>query len=464
MPDPRIPPLGELPTHRHDAMSPTDEVLWAIEHDPVLRSTITAIAVFDRPPDWDRLVTRIQRAVRVVPRLRQRVVDPVLGLGSPRWVLDDDVDLEYHLRRVRVPEPGDLRAVLDLAQPVAMAPFDRGRPLWEFTLVEGLADGRGVLVQKLHHSLTDGVGGVQLALELLDDRDDAPDLPVPPSPSRHRRPPTVGEVTAASAIDRACQLGRLAVRAPVAAARGLPRLPALVPSTYRMLRPVTAPGSPLLHGRSLSRRLDVLDVPVAQLARAGRAAGGTLNDAFLASVVGGMNRYHALHGSALDHLRVTMPINLRAHGDQPLGNRFTPARFVVDAAAEDPVERMRCCGGISRSWQREPAVAASDALAAALAALPAPLTATVFRSMLANVDLVCSDVPGVPQRSWLAGAELLREYAFAPPAGAACSVTLMSYADTACIGVASDPVAVTDPAGLVRCLADGFAEVVAVGA
>ncbi len=292
--------------------------------------------------------------------------------------------------------------------------------------------------------------GSQLALELLDDRPDAPDLPVPPAPVRHRRPPSVGEVTAASVIDRARLVGRLAVTAPWRAVREVPRLPALVPSTYRMLRPVTAPGSPLLHGRSLSRRLDVLDVPVEHLAAAGRAAGGTLNDAFLASVVGGMSRYHAQHGSALDHLRVTMPINLRARGDRPLGNRFTPARFVVGAAAEDPLERMRCCGAISRSWQHEPAVAASDALAMGLAALPAPLTATVFRSMLANVDLVCSDVPGVPQRSWLAGAELLREYPFAPPAGAACSVTLMSYAGTACVGVVSDPVAVRDPAGLVR--------------
>ena len=179
--DDQLPPPGSpRPPHRlREAMSASDAVLWNIEHDPVLRSTITAIALFDRAPDWERLSARLEQAVTTVPRLGHRVVTTPLGLGPPRWVLTLHFDLSYHLRRVQAPEPRDLSAVLAIAQPIAMAAFDRERPLWEFTLVEGLADGRAALIQKLHHSLTDGVGGVELALALLDDRADVPiDAPV----------------------------------------------------------------------------------------------------------------------------------------------------------------------------------------------------------------------------------------------------------------------------------------------
>ena len=309
---------------------------------------------------------------------------------------------------------------------------------------------------------TESTSVLDRSLAMLDAEPDAPVGAPPRRPRRRRRPPTLAAVTAGAVADRVRLAGRAAWSAPLGALRSLPEVGRLVPSTVRMLRPVSTPGSPLLHGRSLSRRLDVLDVPVAGLQAAGRVAGGTLNDAYLAGVVAGLYRYHAHHASALEQLRVTMPINIRRADDDELGNRFTPARFVVDAEVPDPVERIRRVGDISRGGQAEPAVAASDLLAEVLQTLPPAVTATIFRGMLANVDLVCSDVPGIPSRSWLAGAELLREYPFAPPAGAALSVTLMSNLGTACIGVASDPAAVPDPHVLTGFLREGFDEVLAV--
>ena len=184
-----------------EAMSPTDSVLWSIEHDPVLRSTITAIGLFDRAPDWDRLVARMEQAVVTVPRFGQRVVTTPFGLGRPRWVPDPHFDLSYHLRRVEAPEPHDLSAVLAIAQPITRwRAFDRERPLWEFTVVEGLANGRAALIQKVHHSLTDGVGGVELALALARRPARHPDRP---TPAAAPRPPA-----------RAARLGRAAGAAP----------------------------------------------------------------------------------------------------------------------------------------------------------------------------------------------------------------------------------------------------------
>jgi len=448
-----------------DVMSPSDAVIWEIEHDPLLRSTIVAIGLFDRAPDWDRFVARMERAAVEVPRLRQRVVRAPLGLGPPRWVTDPDFDLGYHLRRVQAPPPGDLAAVLAVAEPAAMAAFDPERPLWEFTLVEGLEEGRAALVQKVHHSLTDGVGGVQLALTLLDDRPDVP-LDAPPEPRRGRPPSLPGgvELVGRWAAQRMGEAGRVARGFPGELARLLPQAGQLGPSVLRLLTPVPGPGSPVLTGRGLTRRLCTLEVGVDDLRRAGRATGGSINDAFLAAVVGGLSRYHAHHAAALDQVRLTMPVDSRAADDDFIGNHFTPVRFPVPGDVDDPAERMRTLGALARAWRREPAVPLSDSLAAGLGLLPGPVTTAVMRRLLTNVDVVCSNVPGLPQRAWIAGAELVRQYPFAPVAGAALSVTLMSHVDVACIGVACDAAAVTDPALLCECLHAGLAEVVEVGA
>src|SRR5664280_1348040 len=110
-------------------MSHADTLMWNMEQDPLLRSTITAVAVFDR---------------------------------TPGWVVDPDFDLSRHVRRVPAPPPGELRWALEQAQVRASAGFDRSRPLWDCTLVEGLAQGRAAAVATVHHSWADGVGGVAL--------------------------------------------------------------------------------------------------------------------------------------------------------------------------------------------------------------------------------------------------------------------------------------------------------------
>jgi len=455
-----------------DHMTAPDAVMWDIEKDPVLRSTITAVALFDREPDWERLVARVEDTSRRIRRLRERVVVPPLRVGPPRWVLDEQFDLSYHLRRVRVPSPGDLRAMLDLAEPLAMIGFDRARPLWEFTLVEGLADGRAAMIQKMHHSLTDGVGAIELALLLLDrhrEGDDRPPAPeLPPAPPRS---PVAMFATAAR--QEALRWSARAARAPLAlgtaaldAARDpagrLRRTAELARSLGRLLAPIPEPGSPIMRGRSLSRRFDTLEVALADLKTAGHAAGGTLNDAFLAAAVGGLARYHRRHDAELTELHLTMPINLRGEGEKLGGNRFTPARFSVPAGIEDPLERMQAVGAIAHAWRHEPSLALTDPIAEVLDRLPVSVTTGLFGGMLKNVDMVCTNVPGLPDRAYLAGAEVVRQYAFAPPSGAALSVALLSHVDTACVGVVVDTAAVPDHEVLMTCLVEGFDEVLAL--
>lgn len=467
------PATAVRPTRFATRFNASDTVLWNIERDPTLRTTIVAIAVLDRAPDWDRLRERMLDVALDVPRLRQRVAGPQFGIGAPTWEDDPHFDLGYHLRRVALPPPGHFAALLELAAPIAMAPFDRARPLWEFTLVEGLDGGRAALIEKVHHAFTDGVGGMQLARAFVDADRDRPArrartrVSTPPSTSRRSIPG--GDLAQAfgaqltGAVAAAFGVPRLALRALVDPLGFAVRTVRGTRSVGRLLAPASSPLSPIMRHRGISRRLAAFDVPLDAALAAGHAAGGTLNDAFLAAIAGGMYRYHQRHGVPVEALRVTMPVNRRRDGDPVGSNRFTPVRFTVPLKDEGPAERMRRLGELARQWRSEPAVPVSDVVAGALNRLPVVATTAVFGSMLKGVDLVATNVPGISERVYLAGAEVLRQYAFAPPSGAAVSIALTSHGDVACIGITADREAVPDLDVLRDCLQEGFDEVLDVG-
>ena len=456
----------DFPAH----MGPSDAVMWGIEHDPVLRSNIVAVAVLDRAPDWERLWARLEHATRVVPRLRQRVVTPLLRVGPPRWVVDDEFDLCFHLRRMRAPDGGGLRAVLDIAEPMATEVFDEERPLWEFVLVEGLDGGRAALIQKVHHTVTDGVGGIRLLTTLVDAEPDAaaPEPAAEPPSGDGRARVVFREAVTDDLVEMARGVGRTAVSAGRAARAALTRpvdaaadVGRMAVSLGRLLAPAATPDSPLMLERSLKRRFACFDVPLEGLREAGHLGGGTLNDAFLAAVVEGLARYHRERGVPVSMLRVTMPINVRGPGDPEGGNRFVPARFELPADVHDPVLRTQVMGDTARRCRDEPANRFTEQLAIVFDRLPNAVTTAVFGGLLKGVDTVVTNVPGMPVPVYLAGSSVERFYALAPPSGAAVAVALLSHVDHACIGVTVDTAALADPDGLVEYLRAGFDDVLA---
>ena len=133
-------------------------LLWRSESHPVQSSTSTVVIDLDRAPDWDRFVAATEWGTRLVRRLRQRVVEPVVPTAAPTWADDPTFDLGYHLRRERIASREEM---LVHAAQLALHPFDRTRPLWEGVLFEGMADG-AAYVLKIHHALADPLGTVQL--------------------------------------------------------------------------------------------------------------------------------------------------------------------------------------------------------------------------------------------------------------------------------------------------------------
>jgi len=462
--------MGEL--RFDDRMSDADALMWTIEKDPLLRSTITTVATFDQPLDHKRFREVVERASRAVPRLRQRVQANPYSIAPPRWETDPNFDLEFHLRFLRAPGDGTLREVLDIAEPIAMQGFDRARPLWELDIIEGLEGDRSAMILKLHHSITDGVGGIELAMHLFDlepggtVRDDAP--PAPEAAVRNQFDRVVDALghegrRAAGIVGRSGEVATAAVAVAAVDPGGTARRAVdTLGSVGRLLAPVTSPLSDVMTGRSLSMRFATLEVPIADLKAAAKLGDGRLNDAFVAAVAGGLRLYHRRHGSSVRTLRMTMPINIRAEGStEGGGNRFVPARFPFPIDVEDPVERIRGLHELLLRQRAEPALALTDPLAGLLRRLPTSVTTGVFGSMLKGIDVVTSNVPGVPMPVYLAGARMEAQYAFGPISGAAANVVLLSYVDQALIGINADPAAVGDPDDFVDCIRAGFDEVVA---
>ncbi|MGZ4689763.1 MAG: wax ester/triacylglycerol synthase domain-containing protein [Acidimicrobiia bacterium] len=461
-----------MQTERFEShMSDSDALMWNIEKDPLLRSTIVTVLLLDQAPDWERLVEKIERGTWLIPRLRQRIATPLLRMGPPQWSGDANFDLRYHLRRVRTCEP-TFDAVLDMARTAAMAGFDRARPLWEYTLVEGLEGGKSAMILKVHHSMTDGVGGMKLLLMLFDfEREPEPVAPF----DRVDAVPVFGAMDLVlSALGhnqrRALGIVRRGLIESVGATRAVISEPVrtiqdalrAAGSIVRFLTPATDPHSPIMRSRTLARQLSTLEVPLDRLKRAAKTVGGSLNDAFVASVLGGMQRYHEFHGASVEDLRMVMPINLREAGSALGGNHFTPARFIVPLTIKDPGDRIAAVSRLTREVRAEPAVHLTDALAGVLNQLPTTITTALFGSMLKGADFVTSNVPGAPFEIFSAGAALERMYAFAPLAGAAVNVTLLSNCGTCCIGVNVDSVAVPDSDTFLRCLDEGFAEILSL--
>jgi hypothetical protein len=246
-----------------------------------------------------------------------------------------------------------------------------------------------------------------------------------------------------------------AARDPLGTARAATRQ---ARSVARILAPVPGAMSPLLAGRGLDRELLVAEAPLVRFEATARDAGGTVNDVFLAVVGGALRRYHDELGSPVGALRVTMPISLRRPEDGPGGNHFAPARFVLPIDDSELAHRTRLAGAIVRRWRAEPSLGVTDVLATVLNRLPRSTVTRIFGGLLRSIDVDAVDVAGIRHPTFLAGARVVRLWAFAPPTGAALSVTLVSHGDVACIGVNCDRAAVTAPEVLARSLHDALGE------
>lgn len=460
-------------------MSDVEALMWNLEKDPFLASSILNVTVLDRPPDVERLRRRLERATTIIARLRQRVV-PTLGrLAPPEWLPDPDFDLDYHLRRVAIPPPGTERQLLDLATLAMATPFDRTRPLWEFTLVDGLEGGRAAMIQKLHHTITDGEGGVRMSVEFIDFSRDQPDPDPAPETAGAGADGADGAPTnvVAAALDTAShnlRRGLGASRRVLAGVGDLARHPDRAPalgadavasarSLARQLAVTDRARSPLWTERSLRRRFEVLRIPLDDTKRAAKALGGSVNDLFVAGACGAAGAYHRAKGAEVGELRISMPVSRRAKGDSVASNAFTPARVLLPCGIADPVERFDAVRERLAFTKGERALAMAEAFAGLVNLLPTSMLVRLTRNQVETVDFATSNVRGAPFELFIAGARIEANYPMGPTGGTAFNVTTLSSGGWLDMGVNIDVAAVEDPSLLRSCLEDAYGELLAAG-
>lgn len=424
------------------------------------------LVLLDRSPDWSEVFNRFDLLSRSVPTFRQRVVSS-LPPAPPRWEAYPDFDLAFHVRRVDAPGPATIDTLLEMARIAAMADFDRSRPLWEVTLIDGLTDGGAALLCKLHHSLTDGIGAVGIAMTLYDVSPDYEHRALPPIPATSAAGHLGGFLDSigygadlvASAIADSLKVGpgivARSIRHPFSAAAGFG---ARAASVVRTARPIRRPGSPIMVKRNHHRRLAVHEAPTERLRQSGRACGGSLNDAFIAAVAGGIRKYHEKHDVAVGHFGVTMPVSIRTDADPVGGNRATLMRFNLSAADSDAAHLIRKVHERTNRLRNEKSLAYMQLIAGILNLAPR----WYVGSTLKHVDFVASDVPGFPTPVYLAGSAVKKQYAFSPTIGAAVNVTLLSYVDTCALGINVDTSAIPDFDVFYDCLVAGFDDVLAL--
>lgn len=452
-------------------LSHWESVMWRADNDPRTRATGSMFERLETEPDWDRFVAAHERGTRLVPRLRERIVDPLVPVVTPAWSLDPHFDIEHQVYRVQVPPPGDEHALCDTVASILHRPLDRERPPWEVVLLTGLKGGKAAYMFRTHHVLGDGLALVQV-MDMLHSSQAAPgSRQVPSYPER----PTY---TPASLLST--RLTRQAMNAPMSALRSSRGANAsMMRSARRPLRSTKdsidyirslqrkmsteLPRSPLLAGAGgIGCRVAFAEFPQARMRAAGKVAGGSVNDVYLAGMIGALRRFHEHHGVRVEEIPVSIPISLRKANDPLGGNSFTGATMRGPLFETDPVRRVQLIRERVKECRAEPALAFVEHVAPMLDALPVAAIVEVVGSSTSAVDVQLTNIPGVGHQAFIAGAKVTHACPIGPRPAVAMMAGMMTYEGRACIALNLDPDVFPDTDVLLECVREGFAEVLAL--
>jgi len=438
-------------------LSGEDLTFWWAD-SPMQPTTMAMLMLLDRRPDDARLRHGFERAVMDVPRLAQRVVDAPLGLTLPHWELDPTFDLDYHVRRHVLSGHG---GVNQLFREVALAyetPFDRSRPLWEVRIFDGLRGKcKAGFFFKLHHAVADGVGGNAIFAALTDgERDPHLETALPESPTvkgAWPEPRSLGRRLLDAVRDRLEldmeRAGAVAnvlvdtVQHPEKLARAADALRTFVEIARFDSR------SPL-HSFGRARRLSGTDLPFEEVRRVKQALGGAMIDVILTVMARGIGKWHAAHRlRRVRELMTLVPVNLRTPeqwADKPnVGNVATGILVPLPIRHRSPLGAYREIHKRMQAKKADPMSNASPLLAELASIFPRQAFTWVTEATFGTVDFIVTNVPGILATRYLAGAEILAAYPFAPVAmKSPVSVALYGYRDRLFIGLNSDEAAMPD--------------------
>jgi WS/DGAT/MGAT family acyltransferase len=390
------------------------------------------------PPSTSDLLEQIRRRLHLVPRYRQKLAFTVLDSGRPVWVDDPSFNLDYHVRHTALPAPGRWEQLQDLTARIFSQQLDRSKPLWEMWLIEGLQDDRFALITKTHHSLIDGIAGVDLATVLFDISPDPPPITNSGRPwEPHPEPGTAQLIAAglAGAVRTGFALAERAMDAVAHPDRALARAREAAEGigeiVWAGLNP--APETPLNVPIGPHRRFVAVEAQLADFKAVKNAFGGTVNDVVLTVVAGALRSFLISRGRRTEgmELRALVPVSVRTEADSNSGgNRIVVMRGPLPVYISDPLDRLRfvsnAMDGLKESKQALGAEVISGVQNFAPPTILAQASRLNFSTRLFN--LIVTNVPGPQFPLYVLGREMLQAIPVAfLPENHALAIAIMSY-------------------------------------
>ena len=422
-------------------------------HTHTLKVAVIDTSEFDGDFGFDVFRQTIARRLHLLEPLRYRLIDIPWRLHHPMWMQDCPVDLDYHLRRVRVPAPGGRRELDEVIGQIASTPLDRSRPLWEFHFAEGLADDRFALIGKVHHTLADGVASANLLARLMDLVDAPPDES--DEPLQACEDPPARDLLWEAQRDHFQNIAELpGLISDIA--RGAVRLRRRSKERRKvtdLAKPFNAPPTFLNHVVSPVRTFATATLSLAEVKETARHLGVTFNDVVLAMAAGGLRELMLRYDGQADRpILATVPVSTDRSTERITGNEIGGMMVSLPVHMDDPMERVQLTSVASTRAKETNDLLGPTLQGRLLEYLPPPLAPALFKAQAKRADhnrlmnVAISNVPGPRQRGHLGGAPVSEIYSVGVlSAGSAFNMTVWSYVDQLDIAVLSDDRTFADP-------------------
>ena len=435
-------------------------------HTHTLKVAVIHAADFDGEFSFDVFRRTIARRLHLLDPLRYQLVDIPLRLHHPMWLEKCPVDLDYHLRRVRVPSPGGRRELDDVIGRIASTPLDRSRPLWEFHFAEGMADDRFALIGKVHHTLADGVASANLLARLKDlagsAQDESDDYVV-------CEPPSKTELLWEAQRDHARQMAAIP-QLLSDAVRGVSRVRRH--SKQRSDHPdiakiFEAPVTFLNHVVSPVRTFATATVSLAEIKETAKHLGVTFNDVVLAMAAGGLRELLLRYDGRADRpIIATVPVSTDKSTERITGNEISGLVVSLPVHIDDPLKRVNLTSLATTRAKEDHDLLGPELQGRMMEYLPPPLAPAMFRAQAKRashnrlMNVAVSNVPGPRRRGHVGGAPVSEIYSVGVlSAGSAFNMTVWSYVDQLDIAVLSDDATFKDTHEATDAMLHAFSEI-----
>ncbi len=409
------------------------------QEGPVSHMHIGGLTIVEGPPPtMDEFLEQIRRRLHLVPRYRHKLAYTALDSGRPVWIDDPSFNVEYHVRHTALPAPGGWEELQDLTARIFSQQLDRSKPLWEMWLIEGLEDNRFALITKTHHSLIDGIAGVDLATVLFDLSPEPPALPISRGPWKPHPEPGTAHLLAAGlqgAVRTGLALAEGAMDALAHPERALARAREAAEGVGEILwaglNP--APETPLNVPIGPHRRFVGVSSQLADLKLVKNTFGGTVNDVVLAVVAGALRSFLISRGrhTAGIEMRALVPVSVRSEDQhEASGNRIVVMRGPLPVYISGPLNRLRFVSSAMDGLKESKQALGAEVIAGAQNFAPPTILAQASRLNFSTrlFNLIVTNVPGPQFPLYVLGREMLQAFPVAfLPENHALAIAIMSY-------------------------------------